>query len=273
MDYSSSLLSSLAAAANGVNGAGLGGATSAPRRSEVVGLPKGWIREETPRFDPAQFLNGLGSGGATSAAAAAAAVAAATQPEVVYYSPKGNRVRSKAEMARLLGDQYDLTAFDFQTGKINPLLLRSLGGHHLTGTASPSSNRSHSSNQHHHHHHSSSSSHHSSSAAAAGSGGGGGHHHHHSQQSSRKQATTNHVPSGGRNGHTSSQASNKDNSSLSSSSARGRNTATTTAAAAAASDPSLVPPIRQTASIFKQPVTVVRNRESEVKFLAKNNLW
>ena len=36
------------------------------------------------------------------------------KPEVVYYSPKGHTVRNKSDMARVLGNQYDLTAFDFQ---------------------------------------------------------------------------------------------------------------------------------------------------------------
>lgn len=35
-------------------------------------------------------------------------------------------------------------------------------------------------------------------------------------------------------------------------------------------DVSLVPPIRQTASIFKQPVTVHRNHDSKVKHDLKN---
>ena len=66
----------------------------------------------------------------------------------MYYSPRGHRVKTKAEMSKLLGDQYDLTPFDFQvrddlssnatvernvkmhqkfqTGKINPVLLRTM---------------------------------------------------------------------------------------------------------------------------------------------------
>ena len=42
-----------------------------------------------------------------------------------YVSPTGKRVRSKPELLKVLGsDRYDLTAFDFQTGKINTHLLR-----------------------------------------------------------------------------------------------------------------------------------------------------
>ena len=85
MNYSSAMLSSLqalaaqqqqaAAAAAAANGSGGG-----IKRTEVQGLPKGWIREEVPpRFDPAAFFNGLGAGN----------VVPPTKPEVVYYSPKG----------------------------------------------------------------------------------------------------------------------------------------------------------------------------------------
>jgi hypothetical protein len=106
MNFSSAMLSSVA---------------SGIRRSEVPGLPKGWIREEVPRFNPNQFGNGL-----AAVAAAAAAASGTSGVDVVYYSPRGHRVRTKAEMSKLLGDQYDLTPFDFQTGKINPMLIRSM---------------------------------------------------------------------------------------------------------------------------------------------------
>ena len=33
------------------------------------------------------------------------------------FSPTGKKVRSKAELARELGDNFDLTMFDFRTGK------------------------------------------------------------------------------------------------------------------------------------------------------------
>ena len=34
-----------------------------------------------------------------------------------YNSPSGKKVRSKAELARELGDNFDLTMFDFRSGK------------------------------------------------------------------------------------------------------------------------------------------------------------
>ena len=58
------------------------------RRTEVVGLPKGWIREETqpaPRY--AGYQNGIPNGGNSKS-------------EVVYYTPRGQRIRNKNEMSR-----------------------------------------------------------------------------------------------------------------------------------------------------------------------------
>lgn len=155
----------------------------APHRSECAALPKGWIREEYPRA----------SGGISS-----------KKSDVYYVSPQGKRVRSKPELLKVL-DRYDLTAFDFQTGKINTHLLRNAYA--------------------------------AAAAAQAATGSSG-------QQSSRggyaDRKTVN-----GRGGHgTSSSAS-----AATPNEARGNHDF-------ARQDASLVPPIRQTASIFKQPVTV-----------------
>jgi len=68
-------------------------------------LPKGWQRVEVPR------KSGLLAGKLKSI-------------EVVYISPNGKRFYSKPQLARYLGDSVDLTAFDYQTGRINPHLLR-----------------------------------------------------------------------------------------------------------------------------------------------------
>jgi hypothetical protein len=48
----------------------------------------------------------------------------ATRPDIFYISPMGKKVKSKSELARVLGEQYDLTAFDYISGKLNPLLLK-----------------------------------------------------------------------------------------------------------------------------------------------------
>lgn len=113
-------------------------------------LPKGWKREEIIR------KTGLSAG----------------KIDVYYYSPSGKKFRSKPQLARYLGDEVDLSTFDFRTGKINSLLLR---------------------------------------------------------KSKRQRGTQFDYSRGMRN------------------------------------DASLVPPIRQTASIFKQPVTVYKSQESKVK--------
>ncbi|XP_074597252.1 methyl-CpG-binding domain protein 2-like [Brevipalpus obovatus] len=70
-------------------------------------LPKGWRREEVMR------PSGLSTG----------------KTEVFYISPNGMKIKSKRQLQRCLGDGYDLTAFDFRTGKINPHLLRQAKHH------------------------------------------------------------------------------------------------------------------------------------------------
>ncbi|PVD20269.1 hypothetical protein C0Q70_20766 [Pomacea canaliculata] len=59
-------------------------------------LPHGWKREEVVR------QSGLSAG----------------KTDVYYYSPDGKKIRSKPQLARLLGDAFDLSAFDFRTGRI-----------------------------------------------------------------------------------------------------------------------------------------------------------
>lgn len=122
-----------------------------PNITECSSLPQGWYREEVPR------KSGLSAG----------------KVDVYYYSPLGQKVRSKPELIKLLGDQCDLTLFDFQSGKLDPGLAKQLA----------------------------------------------------KQKKPKK-------PQDIRNNPT---------------------------------EESLVPPIRQTASIFKQPVTLVKNHESRVR--------
>ena len=43
---------------------------------------------------------------------------------IIYFSPDGKKVRSKPMMARYLGEGFDLSAFDFRTGKINHSSIR-----------------------------------------------------------------------------------------------------------------------------------------------------
>ncbi|XP_046543068.1 methyl-CpG-binding domain protein 2-like [Haliotis rubra] len=66
------------------------------RVPETGGLPSGWKREEVVR------KSGLSAG----------------KTDVYYYSPDGKKIRSKPQLARIIGDALDLSAFDFRTGRI-----------------------------------------------------------------------------------------------------------------------------------------------------------
>ncbi|XP_045216219.2 methyl-CpG-binding domain protein 2-like isoform X2 [Mercenaria mercenaria] len=66
------------------------------RTGNVPGLPPGWSREECVR------QCGLSAG----------------KTDVFYISPDGVKIRSKPHLARYLGESFDLSAFDFRTGKI-----------------------------------------------------------------------------------------------------------------------------------------------------------
>lgn len=64
-----------------------------PRK--VMALPSGWKREEIVR------QSGLSAG----------------KTDVYYLTPDGKKIRSKPQLARLLGDSFDLSAFDFRSGR------------------------------------------------------------------------------------------------------------------------------------------------------------
>ena len=50
--------------------------------------------------------------------------------------------RSKPELLKALGEHYDLTAFDYMTGKINPLLLKTKAGNNSShSTSHPEGNK------------------------------------------------------------------------------------------------------------------------------------
>lgn len=66
------------------------------KRSDVPGLPQGWKKEEQSR------RSGLSAG----------------RTDVYYFSPDGTKIRSKPELSRALGDNFDLSCFDFRSGKI-----------------------------------------------------------------------------------------------------------------------------------------------------------
>jgi len=64
--------------------------------SQIVGLPPGWTKEEVRR------TNGLSAG----------------KIDTYYYSPAGKKFRSKPELLRELGSGYDLSGFDYASGKV-----------------------------------------------------------------------------------------------------------------------------------------------------------
>jgi len=143
-----------------------------PFRSEAAALPKGWIREEVPRS----------SGGMSS-----------KKSDVYYISPSGKKLRSKPELLKVLGEHYDLSTFDYHTGKMNSAL-----------------------------------------------------------------ATT--------NGKSSGRPANKSNSNGQAAQQKQYDFTKSLR-----NDANLVPPIRQTASIFKQPVTVHKQSEDNKVKVDKNS--
>ncbi|XP_005103642.1 methyl-CpG-binding domain protein 2 [Aplysia californica] len=60
-----------------------------------MALPPGWKREEVVR------QSGLSAG----------------KTDVYYITPEGKKIRSKPQLARILGETFDLSAFDFRTGR------------------------------------------------------------------------------------------------------------------------------------------------------------
>jgi methyl-CpG-binding domain protein 2 len=60
-----------------------------------MSLPPGWKREEVVR------QSGLSAG----------------KTDVYYFAPDGKKIRSKPQLARILGETFDMSAFDFRTGR------------------------------------------------------------------------------------------------------------------------------------------------------------
>ncbi|XP_075146349.1 methyl-CpG-binding domain protein 2 isoform X1 [Haematobia irritans] len=150
--------------------------------------------------------------------------------DVYYYSPTGKRIDSKPQLARHLGDAIDLSSFDFQKGKFilhlpapSISLYRCLPG---TGTGA--------------------------STSGSGGGGGGGSSITIVPQTGNSLKRKHNVLSSGTTTSTSSSNISSSNTKQQQQLEYSR---------AMRTDVSLVPPIRQTASIFKQPVTVIRNHE------------
>ncbi|XP_017483761.1 PREDICTED: methyl-CpG-binding domain protein 2 isoform X1 [Rhagoletis zephyria] len=237
------------------------------KRVDCNSLPKGWQREEVLR------KSGISAG----------------KVDVYYYSPTGKKIESKPQLARYLGDAIDIGAFDFHSGKfvrhLPPPSISLFRCSSVTNSSSSGSGSGSTSMPPPPPHCSASS---TTSLYVCSS-----------SSSSQLPSTTNanilQPPTSTTTSNTlnalkrrykaqsqsQSQTQNQSqthgiqgihttaiSSSCAPSSASG--VATTSAASsrqqlefsrAPRTDASLVPPIRQTASIFKQPVTVVRNHE------------
>jgi len=93
-----------------------GGGTGEQPIDECPALPTGWRRREVVR------KSGLSKG----------------KVDVYYVSPTGKTLRSKVQLIRYLGGSFDLTDFDYQTGKfVSRESRRGLGRHQQRDTASP----------------------------------------------------------------------------------------------------------------------------------------
>ena len=72
------------------------------RREPCNALPAGWMRLATRRERGASI----------------------GKLDVCYYNPAGRKIRSKAELTKELGETWDLTNFDFMSGKIVTSLIK-----------------------------------------------------------------------------------------------------------------------------------------------------
>ncbi|XP_062564004.1 methyl-CpG-binding domain protein 3-like isoform X2 [Armigeres subalbatus] len=148
--------------------------------------------------------------------------------DVYYYSPTGKKIESKPQLARALGDTIDLSTFDYQAGRVVPSATHMMLQHNaLKRKLSVTSIGGGASSS-------------SSIGIVAGPTG---------PNLPPPVPIYNQLPPTGRPHHYQHQQQQQQQSPH-----RGMR-----------ADTSLIPPIRQTASIFKQPVTVVRSQEGDSK--------
>uniref|UniRef100_A0A1A9WDE4 MBD domain-containing protein n=1 Tax=Glossina brevipalpis TaxID=37001 RepID=A0A1A9WDE4_9MUSC len=196
------------------------------KRVDCNALPKGWQREEVLR------KSGISAG----------------KVDVYYYSPTGKRIDTKPQLSRHLGDAIDISSFDFQKGKfIHHLPLPSISVYRCSAASGIGCVNS------------------NTATSSIGS----------PLTITPQTAASNSLKRKHKTATQSTAGASPQHSTLLGSCGV---TVPTTAASsnvnirqqqqqlefsrALRSDASLVPPIRQTASIFKQPVTVVRNHEN-----------
>ncbi|XP_073841312.1 methyl-CpG-binding domain protein 2 isoform X2 [Musca autumnalis] len=213
------------------------------KKVDCNALPKGWQREEVLR------KSGISAG----------------KVDVYYYSPTGKRIDSKPQLARYLGDAIDISSFDFQKGKFTMQLpppsislYRCLPGTSISASGSSSTTCG-------------------IGGVVGGSGSSitivpqssAGHslkRKHKSPLQTSTSSTSYNVLSS--TSATTSSSSSSATANLSSSTSNLKQQQQLEFSRAMRTDASLVPPIRQTASIFKQPVTVPNyERPLTVSFL------
>ncbi|XP_020811019.1 methyl-CpG-binding domain protein 3 isoform X1 [Drosophila serrata] len=211
------------------------------KRVDCSALPKGWQREEVRK-----------SGSSSNSNASASNTTTASnnnnnnKVDVFYYSPTGKRVESKPQLARQLGgESFDIASFDFQSGKMQQQ------PHHQRALPSPSISL------------------YRCSAMPLPLTGGGGSSGHGSAANALKRKLArsqlgNQASAGSGSGSAPIPATAAAATASSSSPASAnRQQQQIELSRALRTDVSLVPPIRQTASIFKQPVTAIRNHSQD----------
>ncbi|XP_017020210.1 methyl-CpG-binding domain protein 3 isoform X1 [Drosophila kikkawai] len=214
------------------------------KRVDCSALPKGWQREEVRK-------SGSSSNSNASATNTTTASNNNNKVDVFYYSPTGKRVESKPQLARQLGgESFDLASFDFQSGKMQQQQQQ----HHQRALPSPSISLYRC----------------SAMPLPLTGGGGSGGHGSAANTLKRKLARSQLGSQAGSGGSGSGSApiaaaaaAAAAVSSSSSPTATNRQQQQIELSRALRTDVSLVPPIRQTASIFKQPVTAIRNHSQD----------
>ncbi|KAH8336395.1 hypothetical protein KR059_006454, partial [Drosophila kikkawai] len=212
------------------------------KRVDCSALPKGWQREEVRK-------SGSGSNSNASATNTTTASNNNNKVDVFYYSPTGKRVESKPQLARQLGgESFDLASFDFQSGKTQQQQQQ----HHQRALPSPSISLYRC----------------SAMPLPLTSSGGSGGHGSAANTLKRKMARSQLGSQAGSGGSVSGSApiaaaAAAAAAASSSPTAANRQQQQIELSRALRTDVSLVPPIRQTASIFKQPVTAIRNHSQD----------
>ncbi|KAH8242806.1 hypothetical protein KR032_002259, partial [Drosophila birchii] len=216
------------------------------KRVDCSALPKGWQREEVRKSGSSSNSNAS----ATNTTTASNNNNNNNKVDVFYYSPTGKRVESKPQLARQLGgESFDIASFDFQSGKMQQQQQQQ--PHHQRALPSPSISLYRCS---------------AMPLPLTGGGVSGGHGSAANalkRKLARSQLGSQASAGSGSGSAPISAAAAAGVASSSSPTAGSRQQQQIELSRALRTDVSLVPPIRQTASIFKQPVTAIRNHTQD----------